>query len=320
MKKYYYHSGINPAIHNPIKVYHAIDRTETIFNLPEIEILTPIGKLCQPKSIDEMCFNSARNIVEKSNNQKIFVAWSGGIDSTLALTELMKITPHDQIVVLLNDNSILEYPDFYIKYIKDKFETRSFNFYSDNTLRDCIKEGIVVTGHTADSIFGDPHIYKVASEDRLKQTVDDFLKEVDTPSQKMYNDLIQASPRKIVDVKDLFWWLNYALSYQFEQLCVVLEIDNMTLGKNIFHFCDNDEWNDYSVSTSAEEKYEGYDYRNFKMPLKNQLHKFIKDDDYTFNKIKVHSWRKYRTVSDSIKNKPVYITTDWKRGWGLLYE
>ena len=112
MKKYYYHSGINPAIHNRIKVYHAIDRTETIFNLPEIEILTPIGKLCQPKSIDEMCFNSARNIVEKSNNQKIFVAWSGGIDSTLALTELMKITSQDQIVILLNENSILEYPDF----------------------------------------------------------------------------------------------------------------------------------------------------------------------------------------------------------------
>jgi hypothetical protein len=289
-----------------------------MFDLPEIDILTPIGKLCQPKSIEEMCFNSARNIINKSNNQKIFVAWSGGIDSTIALTELIKLTTNDQIVVLLNENSILEYPDFYDKYIENKLETRNFNFYSDDTLKECIKEGILVTGHITDNLFGEPHLYKVVSEQKLKQTVDNFLQEVDNDSKNLYNDLIKACPRKLVDVKDLFWWMNYTLSYQFEQLCVLLEIEDMILEKNIFHFCDNQEWNDYSVSTSAEEKYQGYDYRNFKMPLKKQLYQFTKDDDYTFNKLKVHSWRKYRTISHSIKNKPVYINTEWQRGWSLL--
>ena len=318
MTKYFYHSGINPTINNPVKVYHAFDRTRSMFDLPEIETITPIGKICQPKSIEEMCFNSARNIVQKSNNQKIFVAWSGGIDSTVALSELMKITTRDQIVVLLNDNSILEYPDFYVQHIKDKHETRNFNFYSDDILRECIKEGIVVTGHITDNLFGEPHLYKVVPEDVLKQSTDQFLKTIDEKSRSLYNDLIIACPRKIVNVKDLFWWMNYTLSYQFEQLCVLLEVEDMILGKNLFHFCDNEEWNDYSVSTSAEEKYQGYDYKNFKMPLKKHLHKFIKDDEYTFNKIKVHSWRKYRTPYETVKNKPIYINTEWRRGWSLL--
>lgn len=318
MTKYYYHSGINPTINNPIKVYHAFDRTRSMFDLPQIEVITPIGKLRQPKSIEEMCFNSAKNIILKSNNQKIFVAWSGGIDSTIALTELMKITQKDQIVVLLNDNSILEYPDFYNYHIKGKHETRPFDFYSDDTLKECIKEGVVVTGHITDNLFGEPHLYQVVPEEKLKQSVDDFLKSVDKNSRKLYINLVQSCPRKILDVKDFFWWMNYTLSYQFEQLCVLLEVEDMTLNKNLFHFCDTDYWNDYSVSTSAEEKYQGYDYRNFKMPLKKHLYKFTKDDEYTYEKIKVHSWRKYRTPKESIKNKPIYITTDWQRGWSLL--
>lgn len=289
-----------------------------MFDLPQIEVITPIGKLCQPKSIEEMCFNSAKNIVHKSNNQKIFVAWSGGIDSTIALTELMKITCKDQIVVLLNGNSILEYPDFYNNHIKGNYETRPFSFYSDDTLKECIKEGVVVTGHITDNLFGEPHLYQVVPEEKLKQSVDNFLKDVDKNSKNLYINLIKSCPRKLIDLKDFFWWMNYTLSYQFEQLCVLLELENMILNENLFHFCDTDSWNDYAVSTPAEKKYQGYDYRNFKMPLKKHLYKFTKDDEYTHQKIKVFSWRKYRDISDSVKNKPIYITTKWQRGWSLL--
>ena len=316
--KYYYHLGINPSIENPFKIHHAFDRSRSLFDLTEIETLMQVGTICQPKTIEEMCFNSATNIVNAARDRKIFVMWSGGIDSTIALTEIIKIAPADQIVILMNDNSVLEYPDFYNLHIKDKFEIRLMDFYSDDILRQCIKEGIIVTGHITDNLFGEPHLYKVVHREKLEQSLDKFLNEVNAPSRDMYYTFINACPRKLVNCKDLFWWMNYALSYQFEQLCVLLEIDDMKLNENIFHFCDTKEWNDYAVSTSVEEKYPGHDYANFKLPLKKHLFRYTKDDIYTTHKTKVHSWRKYRSAADSAKNKPVYISTEWKRGWSIL--
>jgi hypothetical protein len=92
-------------------------------------------------------------------------------------------------------------------------------------------------------------------------------------------------------------------------------MEEMILNKNLIHFSDNQEWNDWAVSTPMEVKYEGYDFRNFKMPLKKHLHEFTKDTNYTKNKIKVSSWRNYRTMAEFFKRTPLYIKNDWTRGW-----
>ena len=92
-------------------------------------------------------------------------------------------------------------------------------------------------------------------------------------------------------------------------------IEQMKLNKNLFHFADTKGWNDYSVSTSAQEKYKGHEFTNFKMPLKEHLHKFTKDEYYTQNKIKVNSWRSYRTPQELVTTIPLFITTEWVRGW-----
>ena len=317
MKKYIYHQSLVPEIKNPVVYRMAIDRTKSLFKLPEIEILTPIGELCQPKTIEELCYDSTNEILNKAGTKKVVISWSGGIDSTMILSEFLKITPKEQLVVLMNDNSILEYPDFYKKNIENQLEIKNIDFHKKDALVECIQDGVLVTGHIMDNLFGEPHNYQTMSKEKLNQKITEFLSEVNEQSREMYTKLIEACPRKIVDVKDLFWWMNYTLSYQNEQLWVLLEIEEMILNKNIFHFADTKGWNDYSVSTSAEEKYKGHDFVNFKMPLKDHLYKFTKDDYYTRNKIKVNSWRNYRTPQELNKTIPLFITTDWKRGWKL---
>ena len=319
MKKYFYHWGMNPSIQNPMVIFTAHDRTGKMFDLPEVETITPIGKLCTPKTVEELCYGSVKRIVEAAGSKKIVVTWSGGIDSSLTLAELLKIAPKEQLAVMMNDNSIREYSEYYEKYIKDQLEIRQMDFYTPNSLKNSLKDGIIVTGHLLDPVFG-AGMYRTMPQSKLSQKMADFLKEVDKFSQENYTRLIQACPREIVDVKDFFWWLDYALNYQAEQLMWLLEIDEMILDKNLFHFGGTSDWNDYAVSTSAETKYPGYEFKNYKLPLKKQLYEFTKDDEYTKEKIKLHSWRSYRTPTQILERMPLYITTDWKRGRNISHD
>jgi hypothetical protein len=288
-----------------------------MLDIPQIECITPIGKLVEPKSIEELCYNSAQNIVNQAGRRKLVVTWSGGIDSTLVLSELLKISPKDQIVVMMDNNSILEYPDFYNKYIKDQLETRQMSFYTDDPLRLALKDGVVVTGHLMDPVFG-ANIYQALPVEKLQQTIPDFLKDLNPYTVQKYTKLIDACPRKLENVKDFFWWLDYTLNYQSEQLMWLLEIEEMILDQNLFHFGAGEDWNNYAVSTPAEVKWKGYDFNYYKMEIKIHIQKFTGDDNYTKNKIKMPSWRHYRTDEQRRKDKAVWITTDWKRGWLTL--
>lgn len=312
--KYYHHAGLTPRMVSPDYMYNVFDRTRAMINIPEIECITPIGKLVEPKSIEELCYNSTSNIIKQAGSKKIVVTWSGGIDSTLVLTELLKLAPREQIVVMMDNNSVKEYPDFYTKYIHGKLETRQMSFYTDDPLRVALTDGIVVTGHLMDPVFG-ANIYQAIPEQKLKQTIPDFLKTLNRESRESYTRLINACPRKIVDVKDFFWWVDYTLNYQSEQLMWLLEIEEMILDKNLFHFGAGEDWNNYAVSTPAEVKWEGYDFRKYKSPIKDHIYNFTKDEFYTKEKLKMPSWRHYRTDEQRRRDKAVWITTDWKRGW-----
>ena len=284
---------------------------------PQIEIITPIGELCEPKSIAELCYDSVQHILERAEDKKLYITWSGGIDSTLVLAEFLKVVHKDRIVVLMNDNSIQEYPNFYNKYIKNQLEVHDYNFNNNDYIEKSLLDGVIVTGHCIDPLFG-INDYDRMSEEMLYLSIPDLLKRLTTQSQSMYTKLIGACPRRLENVKDLTWWLDYTLNYQSEQLVCLLENDGVILDNNFFHFGTTKGWNDYAVSTPSEVKYEGSDFRNFKKPLKEQLFEFTKDEDYTQNKIKYPSWRKYRTELELLKNKAVYINTDWERGWSVL--
>jgi len=315
LRKYFYHLSLCPSIKNPLVIQTVIDRTKKVFDMPEIEILTPIGHLCQPKSIEQICYETTKGILDAAGSRKIAILWSGGIDSTMILSEFLKIAQHDQLIVLMNDNSILEYPDYYKKYIENKLETKTISFYNNNTLIECIKDGVVVSGQSMDNIFGESHAYHTIPQWKMEQTIPEFLTGLNSFSIEHYNKIISACPRPIKNVKDLFWWISYSLNYQIEQIWTLLEIEEMILNKNLFNYCDNSGWHDYAVSTPVDVKWGDYDYRNYKMPLKKQLYEFTKDEEYTKNKIKVHSWRNYRSIPDLVKKTPLFITTDWKREW-----
>lgn len=312
--KYFHHYSCACTIKTPFTIYGAFDRSRSLIDIPQIEPITPLGSLVQPKSINDMCYDSIKHIIDSSGDKKLSVFWSGGIDSTLVLAELLKITTPDKIAVVMNNNSIREYPEFYKKYIENKLEIKQFSHYNGDYSY-LLRDSVLVTGHLMDSNFG-PIVYPAIPVEILKQSIPTFLSKLTNVSRELYEKLISGCPRKIENVKDLFWWFEYAVNYQNEQLSMLLETEDLVVDKNIFYFSCSKDWNDYSVSTAIEEKWAGYDYKDFKMPLKKQLYEFTKDMHYTENKIKVPSWRRYRTFLQR-KKEPIYITTDWVRGWGI---
>lgn len=314
MTLYYHHAGYTPMMTTPDHMYNVFDRTRAMLDIPQIQCITPIGKLVKPKTIAELCHNSATNILTKAGNRKLYVTWSGGIDSTLVLSEMIKVAPKDQIVVFMDDNSIKEYPEFYHKYIKNQLQTKQMSFYTDDPLRDALKDGVIVTGHLLDPVFGS-NIYQALPKEKLNQSIADFLKGLNQYSIDRYSKLIKACPRKLESVKDFFWWTDYTLNYQSEQLMWLLEIEEMVLDTNLFHFGAGSDWNDYAVSTPAEVKWAGSDFRYYKQEVKNHIFKFTKDEYYTKEKIKMPSWRHYRTDDQRRIDKAIWVTTDWKRGY-----
>jgi len=313
--KYYYHAGIMPEQISPCHERNVFDRTRSTFDLPDIEPITPIGKLIEPKTIEQICHDRVQYILDQAGNKKVVIAWSGGIDSTLVLSEFLKLAPVSQLTVMLNDMSIVEYPLFYKTYIENKIETVAMDYYTDNLISDLVnrQNSVIVTGQSLDQTFGDEDC-RYYPEDILSQSVEKFMEKLNSYTFECYTRSLQTCPRKIESVKELFWWLCYTNCYQNGELNWLFDVEELILEKNIFHFASNQDWNDYSVSTPMEIKYPGYDYRNFKIELKKQLYKFTQDRDYTDNKIKVASWRRYRN-NEQRKKKPLYITTDWKRGY-----
>ena len=314
MTKYLYHVKYMPNMVTPTYMYNIYDRSQAMLYQPEIECISPLGKVVDtPKSIEELCYGSVQRILSAAKDKELYITWSGGIDSSLVLSEFLKYADHKRITVICDRHSFAEYPEFFKNYINKKLKTIPMNFYNDRPLKQAITNGVVITGHLLDPVFGS-NSYSSIPKEKLQESLDSFLRLLNYTSKDMYKKLSDACPVPITNVKELFWWMDYCLNYQNEELMWLLEIPEMRLDQNLFHFGSGEDWNNYAVSTPIEIKWPGYDFRKFKQVLKDHLFKFTKDEHYTLEKIKLPSWRHYRTNDQRNRLKARWIDTEWRRG------
>ena len=53
MKKFYHHIGFTPMMIAPTHMYSVFDRSRSMIDIPQIECITPIGKVVDnPKTIE----------------------------------------------------------------------------------------------------------------------------------------------------------------------------------------------------------------------------------------------------------------------------
>jgi len=308
--KYFYNTVLMPDTQRRTDFYKPHDRNGVMLTHPDMVTLRPIGKLLPSlPSFADLMESRAVKLISAAGSRKIFVFWSGGLDSTGALVALIKNCPLDQIVVVMSDKSVVEAPVFFERYIKDKIEIRWMEYgLVAPHIRVGIAEGIVVTGECGDQLFGTVNFEGVPNE-LLEGHWRNGIRKGD------YTDYVNtalACPRDLDNYADFLWWTNYSIKYQHVQMRMILEVKNSILEQNTFHFFDSSDFNDWTITAPISLKFPDMDQQKYKHPLRSYIYDYDGDTSYFKNKKKERSLRLYQGRF-SILGQFDMITTNWER-------
>lgn len=282
-----------PSLDSPMYSPYVFDRTNILFVSPNMEPMLPLGQTGYRHSLADTCDERAQEIISNAQNKKIYVFWSGGIDSTTALVSLLKAGADHLLCLVMTEESIQEYSEFYSRYIYNKLEIKLVkynNMYAvPESIDKYLKDGIVVTGEIGDQMFGSDKYLAYADTSKLLEPWEDSLK--NTKTFEKYKRFVDACPIKIKTQKDFWWWFNYAIKYNYVIFRMLRTSRKFKLETNVFHFFNTTSFNNWCFSTPTEEKFFGSDIKNYKQPLKDYIYNFTKDSDYQKNKIKTGSLR-----------------------------
>jgi hypothetical protein len=285
-----------------------VDRYNTI-NLP---ISMKILDVCQAPEFktqdldyETICVARARWFMDyaKSTNRKIFLMWSGGIDSsTIVCSFILACTPQEikeNIVVGMSEYSIRENPSLYKRFVMPGFEKVSshrFTYYMGH------KDYITITGEGNDQLFGSAVIGNLLKWDKDiigKATTNDLLfkcfnlmigdRETCNRFIKIFNCVIAGAPVPITTIFQYFWWINFSLKWQ----CVYMRILGLVTKENAqtlqpesnyFTFFHTPEFQLWSLNNS--DKLIKGTWNTYKYVCKDLIFKVNNDEIYRENKCK----------------------------------
>jgi hypothetical protein len=304
------------------------DRTETIKWPVKIKNLYPMpNNLYTTKTFGEICNERMLDIIKyvKYNSTKQFVVmYSGGIDSTLLMVLLLQLGDQDifdRTLVILNEASIAENPEFYKKYIT-KFRMASSNGFE----RYLTKDHIVLTGEFADNVFGSLTLGMVM--DRLNDrtiahapyqdyALQFFTQKLNSKEDaRTYMDIIEPvlklNPNGITSLHDYMWWINFTMKWQAVEFRILSHaqpeelLDLDWVNNSLIHFWNTELWQQWAVSNP--DKKVGKDWASYKWVAKELIYEFDRNRTYYTLKTKVPS------LPDMVRFKYVsnFITEDMK--------
>lgn len=311
MVNYYYKH--DEMVFLPAFTTNMWDRNAILTPNTNLVPITKVGTLNTTRTFEDICMARARFLIDlvANTDKKLYVFWSGGLDSTAALLCLMHFASKDKLCILYTDKSLEEYPGFFESVITNSYDSVKFTMSTiTQTVNSSCTNGVVVTGEIGDQIFG--------SIMWLNETRETLLKPWDTfnniKSLKNIKNFVSANPRGINTVADLLWWFNYSMKYQWVQVRMLVDNNVAKLNVNMFHFFDSAEFNDYAVSTPLEEKIPELRLENYKYPMRVLISKLSNDKVYAFTKPKVAS---YTPIYGRFARRNIAssIDTNWERGY-----
>lgn len=260
------------------------------------------------------CMNKrAECILNKAFNsvKKIYLMWSGGIDSTgvlISFIQAMKPEHKDIINLVFSHNAIKENPNMYEKYIDGKFNViRTDNNFMD-VYKYIVQNGIVVTGDCGDQLFGTdkgimPNVlynwfnsYKDFLKEMYPETNIDYLIDIFDNTFNQYN-------MNITKVHDFVWWMNFACKWDY-----VAHSLSYLAGTNYnteIAFYDDKMFEVYALNINHDINVS--EFREYKKDLKRYIYDFNKDKDYYIQKMKYGSSKTNRNKN---KNMVFSILTE----------
>lgn len=293
---------------NTISGCWLVDRTQTVqlpfrTKLMEKNILPDLSAV-NPISLDECCID--RSVELLSSNSVLYFLYSGGIDSTLALTSLIKAgATKDQLIVVCNTDCIRENPNFYNNYIKPSFKLMSSEFFMQYIRTNTLDGKIVLCepgdglygqylGSAAFEMFGGPYLRKPAT----RQNIFDFFRakgledDVANCCIDVYQANINLCPRPIETLYDFFWWTHFNWRWQYH--CEKLRL-RTPLEPEVEAFYATVNFQKWAATHT---QYEIKRHSDFKHDYKQLIYEFTNDQEYFDLKIK-HVSTSYFYLTDA---------------------
>jgi hypothetical protein len=246
-------------------------------------------------------------------NQELAVFWSGGIDSTVALSAIVKnFSSADlkNVTVFANNQSYFENPIFYHSVIeKYKLKTVNFKNFSDDTIQALFDRHLVTDGEPADKLWIVNSVFKFesihgagSSEKPLLETADKFINFLAgymsiNQAHEYYNSLmknINEAAVEISTVGDLFWWINFNFHWVDHLLIWYQQFPNKSAAaykqykKNYKPWYNSDEYQLWSLS-DLPKSIQPDQQELYKMPAKQYIYDLNQDQFYLNYKSKLGS-------------------------------
>jgi hypothetical protein len=314
---------INPAV-------SVVDRTGTL-DLPiKVHSLFPIPKLrAMNRTFEDLCNERAVDLLRRADHlgAKLYVFWSGGIDSTLALISFLKNTSEAErknIVVLLSEESINEYPKFYKEHIRGRLQTDSAMMFP------YLLGGrqVVVNGEHNDQLFGSDMVGQLIIKFGPSVMHQPYNRDIfftffndginDSAGTNFYLDVLEqlriAAPVDIATNFLCLWWFNFSLKWQ----SVFMRTLSYTAARNIGRmsldyiatnyapfYCTQDFqlWSMNNLDSRIRDS-----WKTYKWVCKDIIYEYTKDADYRDNKAKkgslyflITQQKSYNFIDDTMK-------------------
>jgi len=260
----------------------------------------------------------------RQHDQELAVFWSGGIDSTVILSAIVKnfqTADLKNVTVFANNQSYFENPTFFHNVI-EKYHLRTTNFtnFSNNAIQHLFDTHIVTDGEPADklwmvnvalqfeSTYGQGLLGK--SYQSTSDRFIDFLTGYMTIAQAQlyYEYLIQNIQETGVNIHtlgDLFWWINFNFHWiehlliWYQQFPVKNASTYQQFKKNYKPWYNSNEYQLWSLADRP--KLLLPDQLNlYKMPAKQYIYELDNDRFYLNYKSKVGSSKSLTKVSSDL--------------------
>ena len=219
-----------------------------------------VGMPANNQTYEQMAI--ARAIDLKKLDNKIYIMYSGGVDSSTAvLAFLMSWNKQElqRVYILCSTKSVKEFPELW-SAIANEFKGRIKTSYKhvENSLRD----GYVITGEHGDQIFGSDVLKTVCyiyGDEGIQKPwqccmpeVYSFLfgKEISERFIDKYKQTLKYCPFPIKTNFDWVWWFNFTNKWQhvkYRMLTYKPWLDQKNNFVKIHHFFDTPEWQKWSI-------------------------------------------------------------------------
>ena len=191
--------------------------------LPEFKITNLNYRECCHKKVKELI------ALSEQTGKEICLMYSGGIDSSVVLSSFIEVLgvteAAKKINILMSQESILENPVMWSKFIRPYFKITNSKLYHRNGIDE---SKILVFGELNDQLFGSDILKNIsvwAGRDILntKFTVDMGIKylteycKMNIQHATIWSELLienlKSCPKHDSSVWDVFWWYNFSLKW-----------------------------------------------------------------------------------------------------------